>query len=197
MSETPRRWDAWTLPTFMLWLTLLLAGLFPELAFYTLRELGGVTTQRALANSPWLLTIALAGYTTWFAHGAAREAGASEIVARGSAVQVAILALAAFLCVPGQWTGLSEAGMIILLLRAPAIPDSFIRTMAYVGGGIKLIAWLNLFVLLLRYYALGERTVFATLFSIFPSVHRAQSEDAQRVVAGPAEAGLSGPNGDD
>jgi len=151
--------DAWRWPAFLLWLALLIAGMFPETVYFALRRAGDVTTQGALVNSPFLLYWALIAFVGAFVYGACRtEDDASAPMARARAFTAAIVAMMAFL--PVQMEALPQYFQVM--------PIEQRNTLLSVAA-VKILAWLYLFGLLLRYY-LGDTQVFHRLPSLLPSV---------------------------
>ena len=169
MVAPKRYYDAWTGPALLGWQLVFLVGLFPDRVFHLLRELGGVTTQSALTNTPGVVTVSLTAYLAYFVYGAAREAGASTDVAWANAALTTLFGLFAFLWLPGGGTTTEAVGVLGLLSHAPYILNPALRQVIYVAGGLKLAAWLFLFAQILRYYAFGNRGAFAHLAFVFPT----------------------------
>ncbi len=152
---TPDVWDS--LAAFLWWL-ILLAGLFPETFFYVLRELGHVTTQQAFTNTPWFISLSCAGFVGWFTFQRSREAGDKDDIAFGKGVQVLILGFAAFL--PLQ----IEQTPVYLY-----IPIPFYRNLLLGIVGVKVLTWIYLVQLILRYYLFSGIEVFRKMTLVFPS----------------------------
>lgn len=160
MSEPEGRIDLWRLPAFLLWLVLFGAGLFPEPLFQWLRTVGVVLTWDALTNSPYAITLALSGYVAVFSFNRCRDVDMPDVVGYGNALQNAIVGLIAFLPFPFD-----------MLLKAHEVLPTSSQGFVYAIAGLKMVAWLYLFMLMIRYYVLGARFVFAQEFSMFPSLH--------------------------
>ena len=166
MGEPEGRFDVWRLPTFGLWLVFFGVGLVPEVVYERLRTAGTVVTWHALTNSPYFITVALAGYMAVFTFNRCRDVDLPDFIAYGNALQNAIVAVVAFLPFPLE-----------LLLEAADIHDLDARRFIYGVGSAKIVTWLYLLTLIGRYYLLGNARVFARIFSIFPSVHRGRLPD--------------------
>ena len=149
---------SWALLALMAWTALFLIGLDPERVYLYLREAGGVVTQNAWVNSPQLITVALAIYLGRFAEQRCRETGMTGSSTRSRGIQVAVIALGAFL-----WFS------PLMLVYAREIPDVNLRRMVYVVIPAKLLAWFYLYIMVFRYYALADRRVFADMPALIPS----------------------------
>jgi hypothetical protein len=151
----------WRLPAFLLWCVLFAFGLGPEETFHALRTWGQVTTQRALVNSPHLITLALSVFLGLFTYFRAREAGCQGAAARGKATQMACIGLIAFSDVP-----------LAFLLQLDEIPIAFYRNVLLGLAGAKMAAWVYALAVLFRYYFLSGQEVYRRLSSLFPSTRR-------------------------
>ena len=160
MTQCSRRWDAWTLPNLAAWTLFFSVGLDPETVFARFRVWGGVLTQDAWVNSPHMITLGLAAYVGVFAYQRCIESGLDANEAQGRGVQTAVLGLAAFL---------KHSPLLLVLARN--IPDGRYRMIVYTVMGAKLLAWLYLYSLFLRYYVGGSKHVFASMTTFFPSAH--------------------------
>lgn len=156
--------DLWRWPTLLLWLIFLLAGLLPEKAFFLLRDLGHVATQNASVNSVWLPVVAMAAYLTFFAYYVCRKADLESGEAEGKALQIAVLALLAFL--PLRLEQFNE------YLLVP-VPEH--RRLLIAACTVKCIAWVYLLTLLLRYYCWNGKSAFSRMPSAFSSRPRPQT----------------------
>lgn len=152
MGYREHPFDKWTAPLIVAWTLFFVSGLFPGVTFDALREAGWVTTQRAMVNSPHLVTGAYAFYLAHFALRRAQEGGAPRWAARLTGFYVFVLGLIAFFELPFRLVIFAPS-----LLRAG---DGYILLMV---GVVKLIAWLVLYGMVLRYYAMGNTKVFAEL----------------------------------
>jgi len=153
-----RTWDLWSVPTWVLWLAFLLVGLFPEPFYQGLRDIARVASQDALVNSPLVLTMALSIYLGLFVYRRCREVSVSPAASQGRALQVAVVALVAFLPFPYG-----------LLYHLNDFPTDAMRAKILLIGGAKSLAWLYVFHLFFRYYVLGEAQAFAGILCLFPS----------------------------
>jgi len=157
--------DPWRIPALGLWGLFFLTGLAPGVAYHVARQLGGVYIHRAMVNSPYLLTVALAAYIAVFCYSRSVSAGAASGEAQDKAIQVFVLGLAAFL--PFNFLTLFTVSMI---------PYPETRVLIYSGGCAKVLSWIYLLSLILRYYLLDRRDAFARIPSLFFSTryHRAR-----------------------
>lgn len=167
--DASRQWDPWRYAAFLLWMVLFMAGLSPEPIFFLLRHAGGVLTQRALVNSPHIVTLAFAGYVLSFVYHRCREAGDLPGTAQDKALQMGIAALVAFMPV--------DLGAVLAAHKAPVFEY---RVLLYAAAAVKLIAWWSLLALFIRYYLFNGDSAFADIGSIFPStVKNKQIDDGQ------------------
>lgn len=165
MAEPLKEKDPWRFPVFGLWLLILMIGLIPEPVYYLMRFAGGVVSQRALVNSPYMITIALAVWVMLFVFYACVRCGLSPLQAQDRALQLAVLALVAFLPVD-----------LPTLLTAHSNPLMRARFAIYLAGLTKLLAWWFLLNLIVRYYLLQMEDVFARIPSLFPSARTNEGE---------------------
>ncbi len=175
MTKSTRHWDPWAAPTLGLWYVFLVAGLFPEAVFYVLRDAGNVVTQTAMVNSPWVITVAFASYFAYFAFHAALDGGANRHAAEGRAVQTGLIAMVAFLPLG-----------IGLILETQLMLNPVDRMIVYIVLPPKLLAWLYLLGLIMRFYIAGNREVFARMWCVFPSAK--PSGDASAAPTGETDA---------
>lgn len=157
----------WRLPAYALWLALFALGFAPEETFHLLRDWGGVTTQRALVNSPHLITLGLAVYLGIYTYFRAREAGCDQHEARGKATQMACVGLVAFADVP-----------VAFLLQMDELRVAFHRNLLLGLVAVKFLAWTYALAILFRYHFLGGPAVFARMGNLFPSARRASDPEA-------------------
>jgi len=142
-------------------MVLFMTGLVPEPVFLMLREAGGVLTQRALVNSPHALTVAFAGYVAVFVYHRCRDGGDSPGAAQDKALQMAIVALLAFMPV--------DPGSVLTAHKAPVLEH---RIVLYGAALFKLAAWWSLFALFMRYYLFKGDDAFTEIGSLFPSTRK-------------------------
>lgn len=160
MSETAERKDVWRAAAFGLWELFFFIGLFPEMTFRLLRAAGGVLPQDALINSPYMVTIGLAGYFTAFAYNQCRRLGLAPGKSADMTLQYAVIALVAFLPVD-FWGVIQVAGNALIQNKATI----------YISTAAKIVAWGYLSVMVCRYY-LGNDASFVNMPSLFPSTRR-------------------------
>jgi hypothetical protein len=172
--------DWWRLPTLGLWTLFFAVGLLPEPFFFALRDWGGVTTFNALVNSPYVLSLALAGYIGFFAFHRCRQALLSIFESQDRALQLTLIALVAFLPI--------DPVTAITAYKAPSIITT---TAVYLAVGLKLGGWLYLVVLFARYYLGGIDDVFSRIPSMFPSTRRAAATKEETPSFGGGDAGAS------
>ena len=158
VSEHKHIPDVWDSLAAFLWWLILLAGLFPEAFFFLFRELGQVSMRQAFINTPWFITFAGAGFLGWFACQRSRETGDRDDVAFGKAVQIFILALAAFLPLQVEQTP--------MYLH---IPVPYYRNLILGTVGIKLLSWGYLAQLIMRYHLFSGHEVFRNMPLLFLS----------------------------
>jgi hypothetical protein len=164
--------------TVLLWVFFFSIGLFPEWFFFTLREWALVSTRHAWTNSFGLLTPALAGYLLFFSYYRCREGGLTVAESQGKALQIGLFGLLAFL-------------PLDQVLHYQDIPVLFLRRLVLSLAGAKVLMWLYLFSLILRYYYFGGRGVFVSMFSIFPSMH-GRDLPQETTPGAPGQDGLQG-----
>ena len=177
MADSKEYDNWWALPALLLWGVFFLAGLFPDQVYYALRELGYVTTQRALTNNPWIVTWTFAGYIAWFTSVRCYESGQTHAVAIAKGMQSLLVGITAFMPI--------ELSLIGDYLR---IPVPFFRHLILIVIFSKALAWFLLVLMISIYYLGGGLKVFQALPSIFPSAYRhddatVPSEDAAAPVS--------------
>jgi len=169
------RRDAWDLLTLAFWFAFFTIGLAPELCFSALREAGGVSRYNALVNSSAIITVSFAIYIALFAYRRCRSAGLTAYLSQGKALEVALLALVAFLELPAMRASLEgRRTLLALVFDLGTVEDRYLQGVILFVTASKLLAWIYLFSLVLRYHAFGNRSVFTQVPSMFPSMHRAQ-----------------------
>jgi hypothetical protein len=166
--------DPWRIPLLLLWQLVFLIGLAPELVFLALRKLGAVSAFGAMVNSAALISITLSFYVALFVWRRCREQHLSVADAAGKAFQFGLFAMMAFMVSGFRW---DEPGILLLLWHIREIPVDFLQFIVFLMGFAKLTAWLYLFVMFFRFYALGDEAVFARSASIFPSSYIRPEQD--------------------
>lgn len=156
MRETEPKSDYWRWPAIALWLVFFTVGVVPERIFLVLRDLAGISTYDAALNSYQLITLALAAYFGFFCYQRCREAGLDEAIAQAKAIQVAALGLLAFLDVPFEHLLEKRTAYYQFLLGISAA---------------KMLAWLYLYSIMVRYYFSQKTNVFAHMITLIPSAH--------------------------
>lgn len=150
-------WDYWTM---CLWSAVFAMGLVPEYAFHGIRMMGGVATRDALVNSSAVLTLGLAAYLAFFASRQCKAAGMDSADANGRGVQVALWAMIAFLEIPTQSSVFGTQTLLGIMFRSAELPTAELRTVIWVVGVCKLLAWGYLYSLLVQFHVFGHREVF-------------------------------------
>jgi hypothetical protein len=156
-------------PIVLLWCLFFAVGLDPELTFQFLRNAGHVVSQRAMVNSPHLITLSLAAFLAWHVFARCREAGLDFADAQARALQTAVLALAAFLNFP-----------LVHFLAAGTLPTADQRWLVWCVGMVKYVVWLYLLFTVIRFHLFGRVHAFTGMVSVFPSTyHDASGNGAQ------------------
>lgn len=166
MAEPESAADPWRIASLLLWQLVFLVGLVPETVFVLLREAARVNTFEAMVNSPAAITVVFASYVALFVWRRCREWDLSVGDAAGKAFQFGIFALMAFMVGSLRW---NEPGILTLLWHIRALPVFTLQAVIFVMAFAKLTAWLYLFIIFFRYYALGHERVFVETASMFPS----------------------------
>ena len=172
MTDNKNNVDFWTLGALVLWVTLFLAGMFPEIVFTSLREAGYVATMRALVNSHWFITFACTAFLGWFTFCRCVECGDQTDIALGKSVQIIILAMTAFL----------PMSIERALDYYYYIPDPFYRYLILSVLAVKVLTWLYLVIMILRYYLVSGHKVYRRIPLVFPSALLPQEEDGPPAV---------------
>lgn len=160
VNETAGSRDPWRAAAFGLWELFFLVGLLPEPVFRLLRDAGAVLPQRAVVNSPYAITIGLAGFLAVFAYNQCRRHGLSHGEAGDKSLQYAVVALVAFL--PVDFIG------VLNVIGNELVRN---RSTIYLSTAAKSVAWLYLMMLICKYY-LGNDSAFMSMPSFFPSTRR-------------------------
>lgn len=170
--------DVWDLLTLAFWFAFFVIGLAPELFFSAFRAVGGVSAYSALVNSSAIITVGFAIYLALFAYRRCRYAGLTAYISQGKALEVALLALVAFLELPALRSSLEgRRTLLALVLDLGTVGDRYLQGVILFVAASKLLAWIYLFSLVLRYHAFSNRTVFTQVPSMFPSMHRAEHKE--------------------
>lgn len=168
------RRDVWDFLTLSLWTIFFAIGFAPEMAFYGLRAISAVTSFTALVNSSAMLTLSLTAYLAFFGYRRCIEWGLSTTIAQGKALEIAVLALVAFLEIPAKGTIFETRTLFSIVLEFRELPGLYLQTVVLFVGVSKLAAWVYLYSLVVRYHAFGNRGVFACIPSLFPSMRGRQ-----------------------
>lgn len=166
MNETATNRDPWRAAAFGLWEVFFLVGLLPEPVFRVLRDAGAVLPQRAVVNSAYAITVALAIFFAVFAYNQCRGRGLSHGQAGDKALQYGVVALVAFL--PVDFLGVLNVVGNLLVQNKSTI---------YLSVAAKVVAWLYLMALICKYY-LGDDSAFVRMPSFFPSTRRGSGPPA-------------------
>ena len=151
MSTEVPQGDPWRWPSILLWSLFFLFGLWPEATYYALRAAGYVFSQNAIINSYHFITWSLAGYMVHFVYHRGVEAGVAPVEALGKGVQLGVIAFVAFIDIPLEQ---------LALIRQPVILGLVLGT-----TGLKLAAWLYLYLLLIRYHLRRDPAIVAHTLS--------------------------------
>lgn len=162
--ERPRT-DYWRWPALLLWLVFFALGLWPELSFDLLRAAGYVFTQNAVINSYNFITWCLTGFLAYFTYQRCIEAGLPPLEALGKALQLGVLAFVAFVDLPIEQ---------IAEIRRPSDRALVMGTI-----GLKLLVWLYLYILLVRYYIRRSPKVIAGALPYFALTLEAGPRNAE------------------
>lgn len=185
------RRNVWDILTLSLWSCFFAVGLVPELAFYSFREFAVVPSYVALVNSSAVITIALTAYLAFFSNRRCRESGLSQIASHGKALEIAVLGLIAFLEIPAKGSVFEARTLLGIVLDFQSLPGRYLQSVVLFVGLSKLLAWLYLYSMVLRYHALGQRHVFARIPSLFPSMRVQHDHAANANSAVPAKPGIA------
>lgn len=161
--------NPWDLFSLCLWGLFFVCGLMPEPVFYLLRDLAAVTTPSALVNSSLAITVSFAAYFAFFVMKRCREAGASVGESQARALQAFVLCLVAFLEFPPRGSSFEVHTLLQLLLTVQELPSPSLQAVVLLVSGCKLLTWLYLLSLVVRYHAYGNRAVFAKSAILLPS----------------------------
>lgn len=173
MGEDRR--DVWDLLTLAFWFVFFMVGLAPELWFALMRQMGGVSPYSALVNSSAIITVSFSIYLALFAYRRCRSAGLTPYLSQGKALEVALLGLVAFLELPAMRAGIEgRRTLLALVLDLGVVEERSLQGIILFVTASKLLAWMYLFSLMLRYHAFGNRGVFTQVPSMFPSMHRTE-----------------------
>jgi hypothetical protein len=166
LHKNTTSWDWWLPPTLVLWALFFVVGMFPGLFFLLIRTQAGVLRHEALVNTPYAVTLLLAGYIGFFVLMRCLDAGISTSGAQSRAIFAGVLAFIAFLDVP--WL-------------------TFVSGTVYLDGAdwlflgfsmlLKVTAWLYLYAVVLLTYFSGPHM----LGKLLP----ASRQSAQRMEAVP------------
>ncbi|MBI4557204.1 MAG: hypothetical protein HY706_06435 [Candidatus Hydrogenedentes bacterium] len=164
MTRTGSSYDIWSLPTLLLWLVFFGVGLVPEEVMLFLGRTSHsftVLPERARL----VVTLVLSAYLALFVYRKCREASVSEAEAQAQGFRIGSLGLLAFL--PFE---------LPVLRSAMDIPVPWMRYMVLTVGLLKIVTWLYLMLLFVRYYGLGYTRVFVNALSVLPGAPRADVE---------------------
>ncbi len=196
MGEDRR--DGWDLLTLAFWFVFFLIGLAPELFFSAFREAGGVSPYSALVNSSAIITVGFSIYIALFTYRRCRSAGLTAYLSQGKALEVALLSLVAFLELPALRASVEgRRTLLALVLDLGTVEDRYLQGVILFVTASKLLAWIYLFSLVLRYHAFGNRTVFTQVPSMFPSMHRAEHRDPPNAAESRTPGALTPPEPED
>ncbi len=185
------RRNVWDILTLGLWSCFFAVGLVPELAFYSFREFATVPSYVALVNSSAVITIALTAYLAFFSNRRCKESGLSPVASHGKALEIAVLGLVAFLEIPAKGSAFEARTLFEIVLDFRSLPGRYLQSVVLFVGLSKLLAWLYLYSMVLRYHAFGQRNVFARIPSLFPSMRAQHDDTANADATAPAQPGIA------
>ena len=161
-----------------MWMCIFWIGLIPEITFNILRNFSGVVTQKAIVNSPSMISVSFALYMAIFVYRICRDNGLDHEGAQSKGIQMGLMALIAFFEMP--YTGRLDPSLMELLVRINeiSIPSSELRNLIIVVAVTKLAVWCYLFSLMMRYYVFGNHLVFNSMFSVFPGAAKKETPDS-------------------
>lgn len=178
------RRDFWDLLTLAFWFVFFAVGLVPELFFSAVRDAARVAPYTALVNSSAVITVGFSVYLALFAYRRCRASGLSPYLAQGKALEVALVALVAFLELPTvNATIQARRTLLALLLDLASLRDVYLQAVILFVSASKLFAWAYLFSLVIRFHAFGNRDVFTQVPSIFPSMNNHESKKSEAPTA--------------
>jgi hypothetical protein len=183
------RQDVWDLLTLAFWFVFFAIGLMPELFFAAIRDAANVAPYTALVNSSAVISVAFSVYLALFTYRRCRDAGVAAYLAKGKALEVALVGLVAFLELPSVSATLHvRRTLLALVLDLGELPDVYLRSVILFVAASKLLAWSYLFSLVVRYHAFGNRAVFNQVPSIFPSMHDAKNIESDATAPARSDA---------
>jgi len=155
LALTKQQHNIWRWPTFFLWLLLFAIGFVPEYFYHFMREWAQVPSQKALINSEFMISFAFSAYIFFFTYFRCQEAGCTPKETRVKSLQALIMALLAFF------------PLISLSVQWQEISVTF----------LKWLAWLYLYVLIIRYYFFDGPLAFRRMATILPSAWATENPD--------------------
>jgi hypothetical protein len=164
VTPNPPSRDPWRWPAILLWLWFFLLGLWPELTFELFRTAGYVFSQNAIINSYNFITWSLTAFLAYFVYHRSVEAGLPPMEALGKAIQIGVLAFVAFIDLPIE--------------QIPDIRRAGDRALVMGTVGLKLLVWLYLYALLVRYYLRRDPQVIARALPYFALIPPPRAEHA-------------------
>ncbi len=192
MGEDRR--DLWDLLTLAFWFAFFAIGLAPELFFSAIRAAAAVAPYTALVNSSAVITVGFSVYLALFAYRRCRAAELTPYLAQGKALEVALVALVAFLELPAMSTTFHvRRTLLALLLDLDTLHDVYLLGVIVFVSASKVLAWVYLFSLVVRYHAFGNRAVFTLVPSMFPSMNRPEHASPAASVHTEAPGALTPP----
>lgn len=170
MSEEKHSPDIWDSLSFIVWCLIFLMGLFPEMVFLQIRELGAVVTKGSFTNTPLFITFAGAAFLGGFTYNRSRLLGDSDEYALLKTVHMCLMAFIAFAPI--------HVEQLPLYL---SIPVPFYRRLILSVVAGKLFVWVVLLIFLLRYHMFRGLTIFHKMpliswLSLFTSYQEVKEE---------------------
>ena len=102
-----------------------------------------------------------------------------------------MLGLVAFLEIPAKGSAFEARTLLEIVLDFRSLPGRYLQSIVLFVGLSKLLAWLYIYSLVLRYHAFGHRDVFAQIPSLFPSMRAQYDDTANTDSAALAQPGIA------
>ncbi len=147
MSTQLTRRDPWRWPALLLWFIFFLIGLWPEQSFSVMRTAGYVFSQNAIVNSYHFITWCLVGFIVHFTYHRCLDSRFPPLEALGKSIQLGVVAFVAFVDLPVK--------------LIPDIRHTLDQSIVIGMVMTKLLAWLYLYTLMVRYYWRRQSNIIA------------------------------------
>ncbi len=154
VDETRNESPFWSAGMVILWTIFFAIAFLPSLTMFVIRVWAGIFYAESLLYSPYVMTFVCSLYLHVFVEKRCRENGLDRTESWVRGFYAFVLGLIAFLDFP--------VTALLSLSDFIALND---RLVIYGAFPIKLLAWLYLYFLMLRYYLLGNTRVFAEMIA--------------------------------